>query len=380
MSRKNNSAKITERELSLLSEKKKKYNPSVSKKQCIADLRRVQRKYPSKYISRTLYRIYGKYSDATWNQFFGTFHEFRRHAGLELNRHQHQMERQIAKHASYDHYREFFAREVLPYHDKYKKKSPDKKRIKTGVIGSDMHDEEIDQFCLEVFIDQCKILQPDFICLNGDIFDLYEFSRFTKDPRRMDVKSRYKFVHERIFGPLRAACPNSQIDFIMGNHEFRFLRLLADQTPNLRVWLSDLMGLGFAEIFGLDEYEINWISKLDFGAYTPQDIRKEIKKNSKVYYECYKVTHEPPSKFDISGTNGHHHRLEVRTRSTEFGGQISWVQTPGMHRLDAEYVEDPDWNLGFNIVHIDTVQKNVIQQPVQVHEQWALVNGIYYQK
>lgn len=366
-------------ELSLLSERGKKYEPDVTKEQCITDLRRVQEESPLSFITRTRYRNDGKFSDTTWNQYFGTFNEFRRQAGLELTRSQHVLEKHVAKQASVEHYNDWFVREILPYHGKYLKSEKNSK-IKTMLICSDIHDEEADEFTLQVFIDTAKRMQPDVIVFNGDIFDLYEFSNYSKDLRKVNLKSRFDFVREQIFRPIRDACPNAQIDFIMGNHEFRLLRVLADQTPHLRVLLSDVLGLSFSSIFGLDEFKINWVSKLDLSVFSKKDINNELKKNYKIYYDCYVITHEPDSKFEMSGTNGHHHRASLVSKNNIVMGQTTWVQTPGMHVSDAEYLKGlSPWNTGFLIVHVNTEKKQVVQNVVQTHS-WVVVNGVYYER
>ena len=177
-------------EQSLLSERAKKFDPNATKEDCVNDLRRLQKENEFKYINRGFYRINGKYSDGTWNKHFGTFLEFRRQAGLELTRNQHKLEREIAKHASLDNYRKFFSEEVLPYHNKYKKPESEN-HIKTFMVCSDLHDVEVDRFCLSVFIDQCKKVQPDYVVFNGDIYDLYEFSRYSIDVREIKIKERF---------------------------------------------------------------------------------------------------------------------------------------------------------------------------------------------
>lgn len=363
----------------LLAEKQKKYDFDVTQEMCIEDLRRVQEASPLSFISRTHYRNEGKYSDATWNQYFGTFHEFRRQAGLELTRHQHALEKHIAKQVANDHYNQWFVSEILPFMNKYVKE-PLPGKIKTMMICSDLHDEEVDEFTLEVFINACRICQPDVIVFNGDIFDLYEFGKYAQDLRKVNIKERFDFVRERVFKPLREACPNAQMDFIMGNHEFRLLRLLADQTPNIRVLLSDVLGLSFSKIFGLDEFQINWVSKLDLGVFTKSDITDELKKNYRIYYDCYVVTHEPTDRFEMSGTNGHHHKAHLSSRNNYLRGHTTWVQTPGMHVADAEYLKGmAPWNTGFLKVYVNTETKQVIQNIIQTHS-WCVVDGIFYER
>lgn len=107
--------------------------------------------------------------------------EFRSESGLQLSRSQRQLEKHIAKHASLDESRKFYRLEIEPWVDKYKQVM--KPGMKKVIIASDFHDVETDLFCLSVFIDTCRVEQPDLIVLNGDIFDLYEFSRFDKDQK-----------------------------------------------------------------------------------------------------------------------------------------------------------------------------------------------------
>lgn len=51
----------------------------------------------------------------------------------------------------------------------------------------DLHDKEIDPFFLRVLIDTTKRAQPDVIVLNGDIFDLPEFGKYTIEDREQEL-------------------------------------------------------------------------------------------------------------------------------------------------------------------------------------------------
>lgn len=366
----------------LLSERSKKFCINATKDECIDDLRAVQLRDPLRCITRNIYRTEGKYSDSTWNQFFGTFQEFRRQADIELSRTQHALERGIAKQASVDHYRNFYKAQILPWYKKYQKDHLPS-TIKTMKVVSDIHDLECDEFGLAVFIAECERTQPDVIVFNGDIFDLIEFGKYSIDLRSIKIKERFDFVKYRIFKPIREKCPNAQIDMIMGNHEFRIIRLLADATPNLRVLLSDVMGLGFADVFGLEEFQINWVSKIDLGVYSKKDLNNEMKQNYQVYFGCYVVCHEPDAKLmhSMSGTNGHHHKARQESDANLTFGAITWIQTPGLHIPDAEYLKNlSGWNMGFLNVTINLETQQVSQHVVQTHSDWCEVNGILYER
>ena len=371
--------KQTLRQRSLLSEQSKKYDPDATPEDCIENLRAVQKADPDAFITMNWYRLHGKYSDATWIRHFGSFLEFRRQAKLELNRHQHKVQREVAKHASLDIVGDFYETEVLPYHQKYEKDH--KGDILSLMVCSDLHDMEIDEFCLSVFLDQCYRVQPHIIVLNGDIYDNYEFSKFDADPRKVKPVERMKFVLDRVFRPLRQACPNSQIDMIIGNHEYRILKIMANATPNLKAVLSDFVGLGLKDIFGLDEFKINLITKLDLKAWTKKDVKDQLTKNYKIYAGCYVVCHKPLKNKDMSGTNGHLHQAELRSYTSLTRGRCTWMQTPAMHSPDAEYIEGVDSsNMGFGEVLISKSTQEVIQKPQVVHQTWAHINGVMYRR
>lgn len=370
----------------LLSEQSKKFDPTATKEDCIEDLREVADTVTLGAITRNYYREHGHYSDSTWNSFFGTFQEFRRQADLELTRHQHKLERQIAKHAAHDHYKVFYEKEYTPYFMKYQKPLP-QDGIRKIMIISDLHDKECDEFTLSTFISECIRKQPDVIVLNGDIYDLLEFSRYSVDLRDIDIVGRFEYVWNNVFAPLRNGCPNAQIDFVIGNHEFRLIKLLADATPNIRVLLSDVVGLQLKDIFKLDEYEINLVSKFDLGAFSNKDIENELKRNYQIYYGCYVVCHEPDKNLMImSGTNGHHHRLEHSSNAfpspdTGKTHQVTWVQTPAGHKKDASYIQNMcKWNTGFLEATINVDTKEVVQKIHQTFDTWAECDGIIYRR
>lgn len=370
--------KLTFHERALLSEKSKLFDPNASSEDCIEDLRTLQKEFPLKAITRNFYRHHGKYSDATWNQFFGTFHEYRRKAGLELSRGQHSFEKKIAIQANIDKYREFYKEEVLPYHEKYTFEDKDG-RFKTLMICSDLHDLDLDMFCWSTFVDVATRIQPDIIILNGDIFDNYEFGRYDQDIRDVKILERFRFVKTHIFGMLRRVCPNTQIDFIIGNHDWRILKILSEKTPAMKVILSDVMGLTMSDVFGLDEFQINLIAKLDLAAYNNSDSEKELRENFKVYYNCFVVSHFVDLTMGLSGSSGHMHSAFTQPFSNIPMGKMTWVQTGCMCHTNSHYVEGRDkWHQSFNIVHIDTVSKSVQQEHCIFARDHIVVHGKRY--
>ena len=346
-----------------------------TKEQCIEDLYSIAVENPEMVISRNYYRVNGKFAESVWNGYFGTFDEFKRQAGIVLSRQQHQLEKHIAKHASVDHYRKLSI-ERMDYEGKYNRTNAN--RFKTIITASDLHDKEIDLFFLRVFIDTCARIQPDVICLVGDIFDLPEFGKYGVDPREWDVVGRIKFVHENILAPLRLVCPETQIDFIEGNHEARLLRHLADATPALRAVLSDLHGFTVSQLLGLDKYRINYVAKADLAAYSKADINREIGKNYKIYWDSFMVHHFPHAKsMGLPGVNGHHHSHHVWSLFNPVYGAYEWHQMGAGHKRHASYCTGEKWHNGFAIANIDTATRAVNFDYVPVTD-FAVSGGKFY--
>lgn len=365
------------RGLNPMSESAEKFKEDWKADDCIAELRKLAEANPDKVISRNFFRVHSQISESTWNRFFGTFHEFKRQAGIVLTRQQHAVERHIAHHASVDHYRRMGAART-EYAENYLRDKKSKHKI--ILVGSDLHDKECDPFWLSTFIDTAKRVQPDVINLNGDIFDLPEFGKYTVDPRDWDVVGRIKFVHDQILRPLREACPDSQIDFIEGNHEARLLRHLADAAPALRAVLSDLHGFTVSKLFGLDEFEVNYIAKADLASWDKRSSDKELAKNYRIYWDTLVAHHFPYGRhLGLPGWNGHHHKHELWSGYSPHLGPFEWHQLGCGHVREASYAEGEKWANGFLLAHLNTVSKSTCMEYIQVQD-FAMVGGKIYSR
>lgn len=358
----------------LLPETQNRFAEEMTEGELVEELRRIYLRDPDTNITRLRFRKETGLSDSTWNRYFGTFQEFKRQAGIEMTRQQHQVERQLAKHVAVDHYRAFNERH--DYEDRYLK--PTGRKIKTIIGCSDLHDIECDPFYLRVLIETCRIVQPDVVNFGGDIFDLAEFGKYSVDPREWDVVGRIKWVHKNIFEPIREVCPDAQIDFIEGNHEFRLLRHMADATPALKSILSDLLGLTVSDLLGLEDYEINYIAKGDLSAYNKGEQKKEVGKSYKIYDDALLIHHHPHARhWGLPGWNGHHHNWQVFHIKNALRGAYSWMQLGCGHKLDAAYCEGEFWNQGFNVCHLNTQTKAVNHEYINVTDM-AVVGGLYF--
>jgi hypothetical protein len=347
---------------------------TTSKEAALADLNRVALMSESETVSRALYRREGKFSTFEIDTLFGNFTEFKRQGGVMLTRPQAQLNNHLAKHVSFDEIRKLNI-DRQDYGDKYLR--PDDKRFQTVMVASDIHDVEMDGFWGRVFIDTIKRVQPDIICLGGDVFDLPEFGKYSVDPREWDVVGRIKAVHE-FLGKIREAAPDAQLDMIEGNHEYRLLRHLAEATPALKTILSDLHGMTVAQLLGLDTYEVHYIARGDLAAWTKGNIDKELGRNYAVYFETLLVDHFPDGiRRGLSGYNGHHHKFEATSFYSHLRGPSMWMQLGAGHKREASYCDAEKWNMGFAINHIDTQNNRVAMNYIPVSD-FAEVGGKFY--
>jgi predicted phosphodiesterase len=371
--------RVTLQELGNLAEERRKYDPNATKIDVIADLRRIQEENPHKAISRNFYRVHGRYSEKTWSRFFGTMQEFRSEAGLQLSRSGRHMEKHIAKHASLDESRKFFRLEIEAYVEKYaKEKANLRNGMKKMLIASDFHDIDVDLFCLAVFVETAKVEQPDIIVLNGDIYDNYEFSNFDKDPRKTNLRLRMEFVRDHILAPLRKVCPNSQIDFIVGNHEHRIIKHMSSRTPDMAS-LMEFQGVTFSTLLGLDKFEINLVSKGNTTAFQSKEIKEEMAKNWKLYFNSIVCNHTGYEGFGLTTVSGHTHRPALKTEIQLLRGPINILTTGCMCKLDADYTTTKtNWQNSFCLAYVDSINETVQLNHIVFTEPFVNVNGRYY--
>ena len=356
-----------------LSEDERKYR-DWSKEECVEHIRDLQKKFPDMYITRNWFRHHSLISDSTWNRHFGTFQEYKRSAGVTLSRHAGRLEKAIAKHAGHDEI-EKFTDHKRGYAGKYQK--PASGRFQTVLVCSDVHDEFCDPFWRRIFLETVERVEPEIVVLNGDIFDLAEFSKYDQDPREWDIVRKMKIALDFI-RDIREAAPEAQIDFIEGNHEFRLFRHLAEATPALKAILADLHGYDIPKLLGIDQFEVNFIGNANLKAWTEKDIKKELNRNYKIYFDSFLCCHYPDRrKLGMPGLGGHHHKHEVWPVRLPNGQPGEFHQMGGGHYRAADYCDGELWHLGFMIAHVDTLTRNVNFEYVPVTDH-AVVGGKWY--
>jgi hypothetical protein len=269
--------------------------------------------------------------------------------------------------------------EKREYEGKYLR--PDTKRWQTTLVASDFHGLHCDPFFLRVFLDTAHRVQPEKIVLNGDIIDAAEFSKHTQDPRQFKVLEEIHWLH-RLLADIRVACPNAEVSYVAGNHEARLLRHLGEQTPAMKVVLSDLHGFTVSKLLGIDRFEVNYIDRGDLTAWTERDLAAQLRKNYVTLHDNSMLFgHFPEMRnMGIPGASGHHHKHIVWPAYSPVYGSYEWHQTGCGHMREAVYCSAERWAEGFLLCHTDTKSKRTQFEYIDVSHSGAMVGGKFYKR
>lgn len=358
-----------------LSEDRTKITEAWTKEQCIDCLRKIAEANPDQVISRNFFRVHSPIAESVWSAHFGTFHEFKRAANIILSRHAHLLEKSIAKHASKDRMREMMGQKT-GWESAYLR--PSTKQFQTVLVGSDMHDKLCDPFYRRLFVETANRVQPEKIVLNGDIFDLTEFGKYTQDPREYDPIGRMLWVH-KLLEDLRETAPDAEIIFVEGNHEFRLLRHLTEATPAMVTVLGDFHGMTVPDLLGLSKYEVNYVARMDLAAFNESDIKQQLRKNYSILYDCVLFHHFPDGfNMGLPGANGHHHKHLVRIGFSPTYGPYEWHQLGAGHIRQATYCAGEKWSNGFLLTHVDTWNKKSQMEYIDCSHDHCFIGGMFY--
>ncbi len=240
--------------------------------------------------------------------------------------------------------------------------------MEKAILLGDTHHPFHDKQTIRLVLKFLKDWEPDNIFLMGDIVDCYAISRFDKNPKRANrLESEFRQAH-KFLKDLRDNAPNSEITFLEGNHEARFVKYLWRKAPELASFKS----LTIPELLNLDELDIiykEYGEGIDYGHIylTHGDlVSKHSGWTAKAHYE----------KHGGSGACGHSHRGGTYYK-TKRGDTKVWAETFCLCDFDAarEYVKNPDWCQGFSLVY--SIRDRFFFQQVPIVDRRFVVDGKY---
>lgn len=203
------------------------------------------------------------------------------------------------------------------------------------IVLSDIHFPYHDDKALKAvykFLEQHPV---DTIILNGDILDFYDVSSFDKDPSRINSLQKEIDMATKFFKKLRNLAPKARIIFVKGNHEDRLERYLRKHPE-----LYSLNALKLPNLLNLDNYVIEYSPK-GFKLGSLKIIHGDIVRKFSAYTARGEL-----EKHDSSGISSHTHRGGAYYYRTP-ERYLAWFESFCLCDLNPEYINEPNWQLGF---------------------------------
>ena len=213
----------------------------------------------------------------------------------------------------------------------------------TIAVLNDTHNPYQDQRVLrevELFLGE---LQPELVIYAGDMGDFYQLSKFNKNPERADKLQSDLNSTAGLFKRQRDLLPNSRMVFELGNHEDRLKRFLWGNSPAL----ESLKCLTVEELYKLKDSGVECVDYED----------------GVLINKVFMITHSDiirahsgftakgmSDKHGGSGIHGHSHRLGSYYKRNRFG-IYGWWENGCLCTLDPDWIQNPNWQQGFSLVH-----------------------------
>lgn len=217
------------------------------------------------------------------------------------------------------------------------------KQHSTTFTLSDMHIPYHDEKSCDLVFECMFNEQPDHLVFCGDIIDCYTLSRFDKRPDRMrNLQHEINILYKKLLR-LKKHLPNTQIHYVLGNHEDRI-----GKTTAANPGLFGLQALDYPRLLKLDDLGIAFhdtkVIINDFIFYHGDVVRKDSANSAKEEYYSHNM-HD--------GISGHTHRLGAYYKTYDQKAGF-WVENGCLCTLEPEYIRDPDkanWQQGFTVIH-----------------------------
>jgi predicted phosphodiesterase len=234
----------------------------------------------------------------------------------------------------------------------------------TIVLLPDAHMPYVDEKAFNTAIRITGDLNPEKIIILGDWIDMYQFSKFFKDPSRMlQLQSDLDCLAMHL-KKVRTAAPSAEIQYLQGNHEERIIKWLSIHPE-----ISQLRDLQPENLLGLKALDINYITDyIELYGYVITHgsfVRKDASASAKAQMDRYMT----------NGISGHTHRLAKFTRKN-FNTQLEWIEAGCLCDLKPSYMPVADWVHGFVVA--TAVNGKLFTEVVEISEGKALFRGELY--
>jgi calcineurin-like phosphoesterase family protein len=254
------------------------------------------------------------------------------------------------------------------------------RETQTALIYGDSHFPYQDNAVLDIVRQISQDLKPDTIIHIGDLVDCYPISDYDRNPhRRFNLQDEINQARQHL-ATMRLYNPQAVFHLFEGNHEDRLRRLLwRMKGPSAELLQLDIVktGLTWPALLGLPELGIQ------FYAYDgAQAFSRVLPKFTVIHgnlvrkFGGYSARGEM-EKYGTSGASGHSHRLGL-TAHRKLDGAYIWIETGCTCKLEAEYVQNPDWQAGCVVMTFDNQTGAPSAEPVYCHNGLAVWRGTTY--
>lgn len=218
-----------------------------------------------------------------------------------------------------------------------------KQGIQTIAVIGDTHNPFQDEQALAVVERFLGELKPNYLIYNGDISDFYQVSKFDKNPARIANLQSDLDNTKDMFARHRRLLPDTEMILTYGNHEYRWQKFLWSAMPAA----ASLDCLTVEKLYDLDEYGIRHI-----------DYEQGLMINGVflILHGDIASIHSGYTakrmfeKHGGCGVCGHCHRGGSFYKRDRFG-TWGWWEGFCLCRLDPDWIQNPNWVQGLNLVH-----------------------------
>lgn len=192
--------------------------------------------------------------------------------------------------------------------------------MRTTLVIGDFHAPFVDQKALRFVINAIKKEQPSNVVQMGDLYDMFSFSRFPKNPDFISPRKEMERAHEQaedLWASVQKAAPRASCYQILGNHSIRPKSLALEKCPELYPFVAK----SWADLFKFK------------GVSTTMDIRDELILDDVVYEHGFYGRPGQHLKENLKCTViGHTHRPWVHFEKLR--NKLLW-------ELNVGYIADP---------------------------------------
>lgn len=225
----------------------------------------------------------------------------------------------------------------------------------TWVVINDLQIPWQDKAVLDRVLPFVDDLKPYGALLAGDIVDNYAISDYAKNPLMTEWDMKREI---RESGDLMDAFKNCKVRvWLGGNHEDRLRRQTWKNFPQL----APTGVLDFENVFKTAEHGFKYLpygAVYDLGHLSVTHgsmVRVHSGHSAKAHFD----------KYGVSIMHGHTHRLGIFYKR-DMNGVHAAYENGCLCKLKAEYVQQPNWQQGFSVVHVEprSGMFNVQQIPI----------------